>query len=147
MGNVIGTFLEKRLIPFFDSAYQGFGKGLDKDADAIRMFAREGHEMLVAYSFSKNFSLYAERTGALFVICDEHKQGAILSSKLVGIIRANYSNPPQHGARIVTTVLKSPALKKEWEHELEAMRQRVRVMRAAFTSKLNEKSTKIDFSF
>ncbi len=139
--------LKKRLIPFFDMAYQGFGHGVARDADSVRLFAREGHEMLVAYSFSKNFSLYAERVGALFAVCDSHKESSSILSRMITTIRPNYSNPPQHGARVVATILQKPELKKEWEKELDEMRTRVQVMRAALVTRLNAKATKGDFDF
>lgn len=140
-------FLSKRLIPFFDMAYQGFGKGLSQDAEPVRLFAREGHEMLVAYSTAKNFSLYAERAGALFLISESHKTNGHIASRLLTTIRPNYSNPPLHGAKIVAVILGTPALKKQWQDELDEMRQRVSEMRDAFSSKLSQKSKKIDFSF
>lgn len=140
-------FLSKRLIPFFDMAYQGFGRGLNEDAEAVRLFAKEGHEMLVAYSFSKNFSLYAERAGVIFIIGDSHKTSSHLVSRLITTIRPNYSNPPLHGAKIVATILNSPKLRKEWEQELNEMRGRIDEMRTSFATKLMKKAPKVDFSF
>lgn len=140
-------FLKKRLIPFFDLAYQGLDRGLEEDAEAVRLFAREGHEMLVAYSLSKNFSLYAERVGALFVVGETHKIAEHVRSKLVMTTRPNYSNPPLHGARIVAMILSSPKLRQEWEKELSVMRARIFEMRNTLADELISKSKKVDFRF
>jgi aspartate/tyrosine/aromatic aminotransferase len=140
-------FLSKKLIPFFDLAYQGFDRGLAEDAEAIRLFAREGHEMVVAYSLSKNFGLYAERVGALFVVCETHKSRENVGSKLVATTRPNISNPPLHGAQIVATILTNSKLKKEWEMELTAMRERINGMRNKLAEALSSKTKKVDFSF
>ena len=140
-------FLAKKFIPFFDLAYQGFDRGLAEDAEAIRLFAKEGHEMLVAYSLSKNFSLYAERVGALFIIGETHKVAEHLTSKLVMTTRPNYSNPPLHGVRIVASILSSSKLRQEWEEELAVIRARIIEMRNALAEQLISKSTKVDFSF
>ncbi|MFI5334239.1 MAG: aromatic amino acid transaminase [Chlamydiales bacterium] len=142
-----GLFFAKRLIPFFDFAYQGLDRGVEQDAEAVRLFAKEGHEMLVAYSLSKSFSLYAERVGALFAVGGSHKVAEHLNSKLVAMTRPNYSNPPLHGARIVATILTSPQLREEWEKELGDMRARIIEMRTALAEKLITKSHKVDFSF
>lgn len=139
--------LRKKLIPFFDLAYQGFDRGMDEDAEAVRLFAKEGHEMLIAYSLSKNFSLYAERVGALFVMGETHKIREHVGSKLVAVSRPSYSNPPLHGARIVATILKSVELKKEWEKELGEMRARIHEMRRALGDALIAKSPKVNFGF
>lgn len=137
----------KRLIPFFDFAYQGFGKGIEEDAQAVRLFASEGHEMLVCVSFSKNFSLYGERTGALFVVTGSAKEAENVTSQLRVLVRALYSNPSIHGAKIVTRVLTSTTLRKEWESELTAMRERIDEMRKAFVQALMDKKSKVDFRF
>ncbi len=129
-------FLEKELLPFFDSAYQGFGKGLEKDAEAIRLFAAKGHEMIVAASFSKNFALYSERVGALFIVAKSRAQKEHIASKIKPIIRTLYSNPPAHGARTIAYILGSPSLKAQWEKELDAMRHRIDAMRIQFAKKL-----------
>lgn len=127
---------KNELIPFFDIAYQGFGKDLELDAQPIRYFASEGHEMLIAYSFSKNFGLYGERVGFLTVVASQQKQIPSITSQLKLLIRANYSNPPLQGARIVSTILSSPELTEEWKIELKNMRDRVVEMRKSFIASL-----------
>ncbi len=130
-------FLERELLPVFDSAYQGFGKGLEKDAEAVRLFAAKGHEMIVAVSFSKNFALYSERIGALFVVAKSRAQKEHIASKIKPIIRTLYSNPPAHGARTVALILGSPELKAQWEKEVDGMRQRIDTIRTEFAEKLD----------
>ena len=131
--------LQKRdLLPFVDMAYQGFGAGLDADAFAVREIARRGVPALVANSFSKNFSLYGERCGGLHVICEDAAAADRVLGQLTGAVRSNYSNPPTHGAKIVTRVLTSPALKASWEAELEAMCKRIARMRVAIHDGLRE---------
>ncbi len=124
--------LQKRdLLPFVDMAYQGFGAGLDADAFAVREIARRGVPALVANSFSKNFSLYGERCGGLHVICEDAAAADRVLGQLTGSVRSNYSNPPTHGAKIVTRVLTTPELKASWETELAAMCERIARMRVA----------------
>jgi aromatic-amino-acid transaminase len=124
--------LQKRdLLPFVDMAYQGFGAGLDADAFAVREIARRGVPALVANSFSKNFSLYGERCGGLHVICEDAASADRVLGQLTGAVRSNYSNPPTHGAKIVTRVLTTPELKASWETELAAMCERIARMRVA----------------
>ncbi|PYE19791.1 amino acid aminotransferase [Paraburkholderia silvatlantica] len=124
--------LQKRdLLPFVDMAYQGFGAGLEDDAFAVRELARRGVPALVANSFSKNFSLYGERCGGLHVICEDAAAADRVLGQLTGSVRANYSNPPTHGAKIVTRVLGTPELKASWEQELAAMCERIARMRVA----------------
>ncbi|RQM45372.1 aspartate/tyrosine/aromatic aminotransferase [Paraburkholderia bannensis] len=122
--------LQKRdLLPFVDMAYQGFGAGLDADAFAVRELGRRGVPALVANSFSKNFSLYGERCGGLHVICEDAAAADRVLGQLTGAVRSNYSNPPTHGAKIVTRVLSTPELKQSWETELAAMCERIARMR------------------
>ncbi|MCP3714683.1 amino acid aminotransferase [Paraburkholderia sp. CNPSo 3281] len=124
--------LQKRdLLPFVDMAYQGFGAGLEDDAFAVRELARRGVPALVANSFSKNFSLYGERCGGLHVICEDAAAADRVLGQLTGSVRANYSNPPTHGAKIVTRVLSTLELKASWEQELTAMGERIARMRRA----------------
>ncbi len=121
--------LKKRIFPFFDCAYQGLGKGLAQDTDALQIFIQDGHEFIVAYSCSKNFSLYCERVGALFVfsrnkdLCPNILN--VLKMKTRGII----STPPAHGARIVSFILNTPDLYEAWKQELELDVQRILAMR------------------
>jgi len=124
--------LQKRdLLPFVDMAYQGFGAGLDADAFAVRELGRRGVPALVANSFSKNFSLYGERCGGLHVICEDAAAADRVLGQLTGAVRSNYSNPPTHGAKLVTRVLGTPALRQSWESELAAMCERIARMRVA----------------
>lgn len=138
---------KQQLIPFFDLAYQGFGRGLDEDAQAIRHFVNEGHEMLIAYSFSKNFGLYGERVGFLTVVCSSVDRVPKIASQIRSLIRGNYSNPPLHGARIVSTILKSPELTQEWKTELNNMCERVKEMRKALIAALLVKGQNRNFSY
>jgi aspartate/tyrosine/aromatic aminotransferase len=144
---VSDLFLAKGLIPFFDFAYQGLKEGIEEDATAIRLFAEAGHHMLVAYSLSKNFGLYAERTGGLFILTESADVAAKVLSKIKVSIRTNYSNPPLHGAAIATEILSNPQLKKEWQEELGHMRGRINHMRQLFCETLIQKSVKRDFRF
>jgi aromatic-amino-acid transaminase len=131
--------LQKRdLLPFVDMAYQGFGTGLDADAFAVRELARRGVPAFIANSFSKNFSLYGERCGGLHVICDDAAEADRVLGQLTSAVRANYSNPPTHGAKIVTKVLTTPALKQSWEQELASMCQRIARMRQAIHDGLKD---------
>ncbi|TCK34687.1 aromatic-amino-acid transaminase [Paraburkholderia sp. BL8N3] len=133
------TVLEKReLLPFVDMAYQGFGAGLDDDAFAVRELARRGVPAFVANSFSKNFSLYGERCGGLHVICESAVEAERVLGQLTGSVRSNYSNPPTHGAKIVTRVLNTPELNLSWQKELAAMCQRIARMRVAIHDGLRE---------
>ncbi|MWL89221.1 amino acid aminotransferase [Cupriavidus sp. SW-Y-13] len=135
---VIGVLKARKLLPFVDMAYQGFGTGLDDDAFAVRELARQNVPALVANSFSKNFSLYGERCGGLSVICQSADEAGRVLGQLTGAVRANYSNPPTHGARVVARVLTTPALRKSWEEELAAMCQRIARMRQAIHDQLRE---------
>lgn len=127
---------KKELIPFFDVAYQGFSQDVDQDVQAVRHFVNKGHEMLIAYSFSKNFGLYGERVGFLTVTCSHQEDIPKIGSQIRSLIRGNYSNPPLHGARIVSTILKSHELALEWKAELTNMRERVKEMRKALIAAL-----------
>lgn len=143
----LSSLLQKqKVIPFFDIAYQGFGQDLDIDAQAIRYFAEMGHEMLVAYSYSKNLGLYGERVGFLTVCCSDPSQVKNIGSQIKYLIRSNYSNPPLHGARVVSTILNSPELSVEWKNELSNMRERVREMRKALVSTLLVRGNDPNFS-
>ena len=135
---VIAVLKARKLLPFVDMAYQGFGSGLDDDAFAVRELARQNVPCLVANSFSKNFSLYGERCGGLSVVCQSADEASRVLGQLTGAVRANYSNPPTHGARVVARVLTTPALRKSWEEELAAMCQRITRMRQAIHDQLRE---------
>lgn len=137
----------KRILPFFDFAYQGLGLGLEKDRQPIEIFLNDGHEMLVAYSCSKNFSLYCQRVGALFVVDENAAVKLRVGSQIKKIIRSLYSNPPAHGARIVSSLLKDDALKEEWKKELDSMRRRIAIIRESLIQRLSSKSTRVNFEF
>jgi aromatic-amino-acid transaminase len=136
-----------RLIPFLDIAYQGFGDGIEPDAAAVRRFAASGMDFLVSSSFSKSFSLYGERVGALSVVAQDKDEAARLLSQLKRVVRTNYSNPPTHGGSVVTTVLNTPELRALWEQELAGMRDRIRQMRTGLVERLAARGVKRDFSF
>lgn len=138
---------KQQLIPLFDIAYQGFGQDLDHDAQAIRYFIGQEHEMLIAYSFSKNFGLYGERVGFLTLTCAKSELVPKLGSQIKNLIRGNYSNPPLHGARIVSTILKSHELTLEWKMELHNMCERVQEMRKALIAALLVQAQDHDFSY
>ncbi len=144
---VVETVKARRLVAFLDMAYQGFGQGIAEDGAVIQQFIAAGIDFLVATSFSKSFSLYGERVGALSVVCASRDEAARVLSQLKIAIRTNYSNPPTHGAQVVATVLTTPALRKLWEDELAAMRLRIREMRAALVEKLRAAGLARDMSF
>ena len=133
--------------PLFDFAYQGLGDGLDEDAAGLRSFLRPGCELFVCSSFSKNFGLYNERVGALTVVAASIDGADKALSHIKKCVRANYSNPPAHGAAIVTTVLNDTALRSQWEDEVTAMRDRINGMRRLFVETLKAKGVTQDFSF
>jgi aromatic-amino-acid transaminase len=133
---VVQVVRERGLVAFLDMAYQGFGDGIAEDGAVVGMFLASGVDFLVASSFSKSFSLYGERVGALSVVCASAPEAARVLSQLKIVVRTNYSNPPTHGATIVATVLTTPALRAQWEDELGAMRVRIRTMRQALVDGL-----------
>ena len=133
---VAATVVERGLVPFLDLAYQGFAQGIEPDAAVPRRFATLGIPVLVASSFSKNFSLYGERVGSLSIVAaDPAEAGRVLSQVKVAV-RTTYSNPPTHGAAMVTKVLGDPGLRAIWEDELAGMRKRVKAMRQALVDGL-----------
>ncbi|MDR2092884.1 MAG: aspartate/tyrosine/aromatic aminotransferase [Azoarcus sp.] len=138
---------EKRLVPFLDMAYQGFADGIAQDTAAVQAFAASGVQFLVSSSFSKNFSLYGERVGALSIVTASKEEAARVASQVKRVIRTNYSNPPTHGGAIVAAVLASPELRKLWEEELAGMRNRIRAMRAGLVEALKAEGVSRDFSF
>jgi L-aspartate aminotransferase apoenzyme (EC 2.6.1.1) len=139
--------LEKGWLPLFDFAYQGFARGLEEDAEGLRIFAAQHQELLVASSYSKNFGLYNERVGALTLVAANAETATTAFSQVKYTIRANYSNPPSHGAAVVATILSNDALRNLWEQELTDMRQRIQRMRQLFVKTLAEKGANRDFSF
>jgi aspartate/tyrosine/aromatic aminotransferase len=144
----IADLLERRgALPLVDFAYQGFGDGLEEDAAGLRALAQPGRELLVCSSFSKNFGLYSERVGALTLVARDAPAAEAALSHMRIAIRVNYSNPPQHGAATVATVLGSPDLRKQWEGELAEMRNRINGMRRQFVEIMKKKAPHHDFSF
>ena len=135
------------LVPFLDIAYQGFADGIEADGAIVRAFAATQGPLLVANSFSKSFSLYGERVGALTVVGTDRDEAARVLSQLKRIIRANYSTPPTHGGRIVATVLASEELRALWEAELAMMRNRIKLMRATLVERLHERIPASDFTY
>lgn len=129
-------FKTKKLIPFFDFAYQGFGRSLDEDAEAVRYFLKNDVEMVVAVSSAKNFSIYGERVGCLFIVSESSKIAEHILSRVKQIVRTIYSNPPMHGAKIIAHILNTPSLRKKWEEELEQMRGRINRMRTSLCERL-----------
>ncbi|MFZ6749542.1 aromatic amino acid transaminase [Undibacterium sp. Ren11W] len=144
---VIAVVTTRGLVPFLDMAYQGFGDGIEADGKVVRRFAEAGGALFVSNSFSKSFSLYGERVGALSIAASSAEEAARIMSQLKRVIRTNYSNPPIHGGQVVATVLSTPELRQLWEEELAGMRIRIREMRAAFVSKLKEKAPAHSFDF
>ncbi|KZV42002.1 Aspartate aminotransferase 3 [Dorcoceras hygrometricum] len=137
----------KALLPFFDSAYQGFATGnLDSDAQSVRMFVADGGECLVAQSYAKNMGLYGERVGALSIVCGNADVAGRVESQLKLVIRPMYSNPPIHGASIVGTILKDSSLSQEWTIELKAMADRIISMRHQLLDALHARGTPGDWS-
>ncbi|MCA9228290.1 MAG: aspartate/tyrosine/aromatic aminotransferase [Planctomycetales bacterium] len=144
----IGRVLaERRALPLVDFAYQGFGDGLRDDATGLLRLLQSNAELLVCSSFSKNFGLYSERTGALTLVAADPQAAQIALSNVKRCIRANYSNPPKHGAAIVATVLSDEGLTKLWESEVTAMRDRINGMRRLFVDTLKARGVDRDFSF
>ena len=144
---VISVVTTRGLIPFLDMAYQGFGDGIEADGKVVRRFAEAGGALFVSNSFSKSFSLYGERVGALSIAAGSAEEAARIMSQLKRVIRTNYSNPPSHGGQVVATVLATPELRQLWEGELAAMRVRIRDMRQAFVEKLKAQAPAHDFGF
>jgi len=134
-------------VPFFDFAYQGFAKGVEEDAQGLRIFAKYNKELLVANSFSKNFGLYNERVGGITLVAEDSEIADSAFSQIKSGIRANYSNPPAHGAAVVTTILEDEQLYTQWVKEVADMRERIQEMRDLFVATLKEKGVDGDYSF
>ncbi len=129
-GEILKVIKEKQLFTFFDSAYQGYASGnLDNDAYAIRLFAREGVQFVCAQSFAKNLGLYGERVGGIHMACDSKETATKVMSQVKLVVRGIYSNPPIHGARIVSRVISNPANFEQWKTELKAVSERIALMR------------------
>jgi aromatic-amino-acid transaminase len=145
--DVVAAVRERSLLPFLDIAYQGFGDGIDPDGAAVRLFADSGVPFFVSSSFSKSFSLYGERVGALTIVTADKDEATRVLSQLKRVIRTNYSNPPTHGASLVAAVLTTPALRQMWEAELAEMRERIKAMRQKLVDGLKARGVAGDFSF
>jgi len=146
-GQVVEAVKAGNLVAFLDMAYQGFGDGIAEDGAVIQQFVDAGLDFFVSTSFSKSFSLYGERVGALSVVCVNKEETARVLSQLKIVIRTNYSNPPTHGAQVVAKVLGTPELRQQWEDELAGMRTRIKAMRGALEAKLKEAGVTRDLSF
>ncbi|MFK3725537.1 amino acid aminotransferase [Pseudomonas monteilii] len=145
--HVLEVIKAKGHVPFLDMAYQGFGDGIAEDAFAVRLFADSGLQCFVSSSFSKSFSLYGERVGALSIVTDSRDEATRVLSQVKRVIRTTYSNPPTHGASIVAAVLNDPELRQMWETELAEMRGRIHGMRKQMVELLAQYGAKQDFSF
>ena len=135
------------LVPFLDMAYQGFGDGIEADGFTVRLFAESGAPLLISSSFSKSFSLYGERVGALTLVTESRDESARMLSQLKRVIRSNYSTPPTHGGSVVAAVLNDAALRATWEEELAQMRERIKQMRAQLVDGLRARGVGRDFGF
>ena len=144
---VLDIVTSRGLVPFLDLAYQGFADGLEADAYAARLFAGAMTPVLLSSSFSKSFSLYGERVGALSVVSASAEEASRVLSQLKRVVRSNYSNPPTHGGQIVASVLASPQLRSLWDRELGAMRERIKAMRKQLVEKIHARAPGADFSF
>ena len=144
---VVAAVRARNLVAFIDMAYQGFADGIKEDAVALDLFAASGLQFLVSSSFSKSFSLYGERVGALTLITASKEESARVLSQVKRVIRTNYSNPPTHGGAVVAAVLANPELRQMWEDELAGMRSRIRAMRTGLVEKLQARGVAQDFSF
>jgi aromatic-amino-acid transaminase len=144
---VVAVIAERNLIAFIDMAYQGFADGIKEDAVALDLFAASGLQFLVSSSFSKSFSLYGERVGALTIVTASKDESSRVLSQVKRVVRTNYSNPPTHGGAVVAAVLADAGLRQQWENELAGMRERIRTMRTSLVAKLAERGVKQDFSF
>jgi aromatic-amino-acid transaminase len=144
---VVAVIKARGLTAFLDLAYQGFGEGIAQDAAALDMFTASGMSFFVSSSFSKSFSLYGERVGALTIVTQNKDETARVTSQVKRVIRTNYSNPPTHGASVVAAVLSTPDLRQMWENELAGMRVRIKTMRTGFVDGLKAKGVTKDFSF
>jgi aromatic-amino-acid transaminase len=144
---VVEVVKARGLVAFLDMAYQGFGEGIAEDGAVVQQFLAAGLDFFVSTSFSKSFSLYGERVGALSVVCASKDEAARVLSQLKIVIRTNYSNPPTFGAQVVASVLTTPALRTLWEQELAAMRERIKAMRVALVARLKAAGVTQDLSY
>ena len=146
-GRIIDVVRGRGLVPFLDLAYQGFAEGIDADGSVVRRFAETPGPIFISSSFSKSFSLYGERVGAISVVASDADEASRVLSQIKRVVRSNYSNPPTHGGEIVTMVLASPELRALWEAELATMRDRIKLMRARLVEKLHERLPDRDVTY
>jgi aromatic-amino-acid transaminase len=146
-GKILEVVRTRNLVPFVDMAYQGFADGIEQDGSVVRRFAETAGPLFVSSSFSKSFSLYGERVGALTVVATDKDEASRVLSQVKRVVRANYSNPPTHGGQIVAMVLASPELRALWEAELAMMRNRIKLMRAELVERLHERLPGRDFTY
>ena len=144
---VIAAVKTRKLTAFLDMAYQGFGYGITEDGAVVGKFVAAGLSFFVSTSFSKSFSLYGERVGALSVLCESKEEADRVLSQLKLVIRTNYSNPQIHGGTVVANVLNTPVLRAQWEEELTEMRVRIKAMRQKLVNGLKAAGVKQDMSF
>jgi aromatic-amino-acid transaminase len=144
---VLEVVKQRELLPFLDFAYQGFGDGVEADAYAARLFARSTSPVFLSSSFSKSFSLYGERVGALSIVASSADEAARTLSQMKRVVRTNYSNPPTHGSQVVAAVLGTPELRAIWEQELGVMRERIKAMRKALVERIKQRVPSADFGF
>ena len=146
-GRILEVVRARGLVPFLDIAYQGFADGIEADGEVVRRFAATPGPLFVSSSFSKSFSLYGERVGALSIVAADRDEAARVLSQVKRIVRTNYSNPPTHGGAIVAQVLGTPELRALWEAELAMMRNRIKLMRAELVERLHERVPGRDFRY
>jgi aromatic-amino-acid transaminase len=144
---LIPVIRERRLIPFLDLAYQGFGEGIEEDAFAVRLLAQAGIHFLVANTLSKSMGLYGERCGALSVVCGDAQQAERVLGQLRFTVRQNYFSPPAHGGQVVAHVLGDPVLRASWVRDLTAMRERIRALRVQLHAALSRKRARSEFGY
>ena len=144
---VVDIVQARGLLPFLDMAYQGFAEGIEQDAAAPRLFASCGLSFLLAISFSKSFSLYGERVGALSLVTGSEREAVCVLSQIKRLVRTNYSSPPTHGGAVVTSILSNPELRQTWESDLASMRDRIYRMRLDLLEGLRARGLLVDFSF
>jgi aromatic-amino-acid transaminase len=144
---VLEIVRSRGLLPFLDLAYQGFAESLEADGYAARLFAEAMSPVFLSSSFSKSFSLYGERVGALSVVTASPEEALRVLSQAKSVVRSNYSNPPTHGSQVVATVLSTPNLRSLWDRELGAMRDRMKAMRKLLVEKIKTRAPTADFSF
>lgn len=145
--SIVELVRSRDLVAFIDMAYQGFAEGIEQDAFVLDLFAASGLNFFVSSSFSKSFSLYGERVGALSIVTGNRQEAAAVLSQVKRVVRTNYSNPPTHGGAIVAAVLSDPTLRSQWEEELAGMRERIRSMRTGLVDRLQARGVAEDFSF